>query len=113
VNFAADKIQVVEDLRRLGVPRLALWRFRRIGDEVGDVVALVLAAALRQQARTDEGAEELKAGGILRRLDGRAVLGIEVSRGSTLLRERDRREPDQDRQRRSNAPMPRCHESST
>ena len=106
VDLAADKIEVVEDLRRLGVPRLALRRLRRIGDVIGNGVAVVLASALGQQARADERAEELEAGGVLRGLYGRSVFGIEVSCGGTLLREHARRESDQDRQRRTNARLP-------
>ena len=85
MNLAADEVQIVKDLRGLGVPRLARGRLFRIGDEVGHGVAGVLTAALRQQARTDERAEELERRGVFRRLHRGAIFAVEIARPCRAL----------------------------
>ena len=87
VQLPADEIQVVEDLRGFGVPRVARRRAGGVGDVAGQRVGRVLAAALRQQARAGEGAEEVEARRRLRRLHGRPDLRIEVPGGRRPLRE--------------------------
>ena len=111
VNLATHEIEVVEHLRGIGVPRIALGRFRGIGDEVGDVVALVLAAALRQQARADQRAEEIEAGSVLGALYCRPVFRVEVLFGGRLGGERDR-EPHNQCRRSARDDFSRSHSSS-
>ena len=78
VELAADEVEIVEDLGGLGVPGVTRRRAGGVRDVARHVVAGVFAAALRQQARSDQGAEELEAGRSLGRLQRSLDLRLEV-----------------------------------
>ena len=87
VQFPADEVEVVEHLRRIRIPCVTCGRTGRFGDVPRDGIRGVLAAALRQQARSDQGALEIEPRRRLRRLHGGPDLRVEISASRPLLRE--------------------------
>ena len=78
-TLAAHEIQVVKDLRRLGVPAGPRRRLGWIRDVRRNDVGRVLAAALRQQTGAHKRSQVLELGRILRHLHRCPVLGIKVA----------------------------------
>src|SRR5437667_89679 len=85
VNLTADEVEIVEDLRGLRVPGRARRRTGGVRYLARHGGSGVFAAALRQQTRSDEGAEELEPGRSLGRLDRSPDLRLKVPFDRSLL----------------------------
>ena len=78
MDLAADEVEIVKDPGGFGVPSVAGRCTGGIRDIARHVVACVLAAALRQQACPDQGAQKLEFRRGLRRLQRVPDLRLEV-----------------------------------
>src|SRR5262249_22807989 len=79
VNFASDKVKIVEHASGVGVPRLTGRSAGGVSYESGHVVTRVFRAALRQKAKAAQRAKELDSGRGLGRLDSNSDLGVKIS----------------------------------
>jgi len=87
MNLAAEEVEIVEDLGGLGVPGVTRRRTGGVRNVARQFVAGVFAAALRQEARPNQGAQELEPGRSLGRLQRGLDLRLKVPFGRGLLRE--------------------------